>query len=433
MDNNHEPAEKMENVTNQEFDYRNLLELIEQHVPNPSQLEYIKIRLFSLVQTMELQKRKLWLAQQKIFDLTKERDDASIKAERLKTATVRLRKQVKATKGELIDVEGIRKKHEQLEEMYKAELSKKRQHYKPTNTHGTTAHGKKSSTATGNLKREIEENQEYWQFTSNGEIYKITEIIGRGGMAITYKAQKSSTGENVVIKEMFSDQTKQFQALCRFLQEAFTLFKEFNHPNIVKAHDYLISPDNCFYVMEYIEGNPLNDFIENNNSLSPKRACQIAIDIVNALQYLKTRNVVHRDIKPQNIIIKKPNKPVLVDFGITKKLGHNYSLTMEGEVVGTYLYLSPEQVTNKNIDTRSDQYNLGATLFHVLTGVPPFNTNNVYELLTQRAIETPDIKNIKPNLPNLLANIVKKMMAIEPQDRYQNLTKLEHDLSLFIK
>ncbi len=243
--------------------------------------------------------------------------------------------------------------------------------------------------------------------------YRIEETIGAGGMAVVYKAWHTSLDKYFAIKKLSDSLTQNSEARERFVREAKT-HSRLEHPNIVKFHDILQDQPtgNVYIVMEYVEGRTLAKMIGKETGPIPfEKAWPIFHQILDGIGYAHSQGVVHRDIKPGNIIVTPENKVKILDFGIARdETGH--TITQSGQVVGTLQYASPEQIKGEKVDQRSDIYNLGMTLFEMVAGRLPHdvNPNSSSFHIMQRMLndDVPDPRQFYPHIPeNVVAAIFK--------------------------
>ena len=242
--------------------------------------------------------------------------------------------------------------------------------------------------------------------------YTIKEKLGEGGMAEVYLALQENLNRETAIKVLDLVLLKDEQILKRFKNEAQTAAK-LVHPNIVTVYDVGQSGDNHYIIMEYLKES-LRDRLKSNNTLPPAEALRIIIKIADALFYAHDKGIIHRDIKPDNIMFRTDGTPVLVDFGIARALDFNTRLTITGVSVGTPHYMSPEQCRGETIDTRSDIYSLGIVLFELLTGNVPFKSETPTGLIYLHA------HGPIPQLPeelNKFQPLIDRMMAKQKEER----------------
>lgn len=258
------------------------------------------------------------------------------------------------------------------------------------------------------------------------ERYIILQKIGQGGMGCVYKVQDKQLQRIVALKTV---SPKSNYGIQRFLREARTM-ASLKHPNILNVID--LGVDNRgqpYFTMEYINGKTLKE-----RSLSTRKIIAIMVEVCKAIQYAHQQGIIHRDLKPSNIMLDG-HKPIVMDFGLAKINHSDKKLSKSGEVIGTLQYMPPEQALGRgsDIDHRSDIYALGAILFYLLTGAPPFTGSsiNVIFQITQEKVKFST--NVKKRIPQQLQNICLKAMAKEKNDRYQSADELAHDLNSFLQ
>jgi serine/threonine-protein kinase len=253
--------------------------------------------------------------------------------------------------------------------------------------------------------------------------YKIKREVGIGGMAIVYEAIDLKTGQSValkMLKESISDNT---QALRRFINESKAVAM-MDHANIVKILDVSVKTEHKFIVMEYIKGITLRDYMNKKEKLSWQEACAFITQILQALDHAHMRGVIHRDIKPQNIMIMEGGFIKVADFGIAK-IPNAETVTMVDHAVGTIYYISPEQARGKKIDARSDLYSLGVMFYEMLTGHLPFMAESSYEIMNKHINTSPKPpKQYLPQLPTGIEQIILCAMEKDPTRRYQSASQM---------
>lgn len=300
---------------------------------------------------------------------------------------------------------------------------------------------KRLEDAVDNLQREMdalyslhrEENlKEGTPLHGNDGNYTIVKTIASGGMGTTYLGTKENSSEQVVIKTLASKYRKNPKESLRFYNESQCLM-DIDHPNLVRGYDYYSDASLCFIVMEYIPGKTVDALIEEQFILDVSRATQIIYDVAQALAYLEKKRIIHRDVKPQNIIIGPNNTTKLVDFGIAKIEANQMSMTTTDIVLGTPFYLSPEQLSSREIDSRSDIFSLGATYFHMVTGQLPFNGRTTLEVMHKRLVYSPNPQHMNVDLPDNITMIIQKMMKINVGARYSSAQELIKDLEGALK
>ena len=219
--------------------------------------------------------------------------------------------------------------------------------------------------------------------------YKITKLIGEGGMASVYEAEHEMLGTKVAIKVLNPILSANAEIKTRFRNEA-KLMASLDHPNITKVIDFDEQPQQLSIVMEFLKGEDLNDRIKRNGPLAENEISDIFSQTLSAFQYAHEKGIVHRDIKPSNIFILQDGRVKILDFGIAKLFGQGNEMTQTGTQMGTPIYMSPEQVKgDKSIDHRSDIYSLGVTMFFVINGKPPYNsdTDSQFDIFTKIVYE----------------------------------------------
>ena len=247
--------------------------------------------------------------------------------------------------------------------------------------------------------------------------YQILEEIGRGGMAVVYKAWQPSLNRYVALKVLPSYLTLDRQFVARFQREA-QAAASLRHPNILVIHDVGQQGDLYYIVMEYLEGQTLKQLIEQQGPLPPERVVHIVEQVAEALDYAHQRGFVHRDIKPANIFVGQGDQVTLTDFGIAKAAWETH-LTRTGMLVGTPEYMSPEQARGEEVDARSDLYSLGIVAYEMLTGRVPFGGTTPHAVLHQQIYEPPPSPAaLHPQATGPVEAVLLRALAKKPEDRY---------------
>jgi serine/threonine protein kinase len=264
--------------------------------------------------------------------------------------------------------------------------------------------------------------------------YRILSHLGSGGMATVYRALDPDTGQEVALKVLVPDILATRPGLLeRFRREAQHGAK-LEHENIVRIFDYGEANGNFFLVMELVEGTNLHSLIAEQGPLDPEEAVGLLAQVARALEHAWQKGIVHRDIKPANILLMEREGhsiAKLADLGLAREQRQEeFRVTREGCTVGTVDYIAPEQARDSSLaDVRSDIYALGCTFFHVLAGRPPFPEGTLPERIFKHLeAEPPDLRLLNPAVPRRLAAVLKRMLAKQPQDRYQNPGELLQDL-----
>jgi serine/threonine protein kinase len=252
--------------------------------------------------------------------------------------------------------------------------------------------------------------------------YHILEQLGEGGMAVVYKAYDTRLERHVAVKVILPQKQHAEKFIKRFEREAKAL-AQLGHPNIVKVIDYGEHEGLPFLVMEYLPGGTLKQKL-SGNAMPWREAVQILIPIARALSYAHQQKIVHRDVKPSNILITDSGEPMLSDFGIAKILEADETLDLTGTGVGlgTPEYMSPEQAQGKNVDARSDVYSLGIVLYEMVTGRKPYQADTPYAVVIKHVNEPlPSPGQFVPKFPFAAEKTLLKSLSKLPQDRYQTM------------
>ncbi len=261
--------------------------------------------------------------------------------------------------------------------------------------------------------------------------YEIVAELGRGGMGVVYKGYEPSLSRYVAIKELSSSLTSNAQVVERFLREARSMAM-LNDPHIIQIYSIGQQNGQPFFVMEYVDGASLSDLIARDGHLQIVDALRIVHQTAQGLAAAHARGVIHRDVKPANLMVSLRGQVKIADFGIAlANSSVDMKLTGAGEFVGTPGYLSPEIVQGHTVDARSDIFSLGVVLFEMLTGRTPFSVDSVYKLVLEIVqTDIPDVREINKDIDPGVAAILAKMLMKDPVKRYQSMTDLIHDLSL---
>jgi hypothetical protein len=261
---------------------------------------------------------------------------------------------------------------------------------------------------------------------------KIVAKIATGGMGTVYRALQVSMNRQVAIKCLAEDFAKDQAYVTRFVREA-RAAGELSHTNLIHVLDVGVHHGVYYYLMEFVDGQSLDRVLRIKEKLGPETAVEIMIQAAKALSYAHTHEIIHRDVKPDNLMITTEGTVKIADLGIAKKMDRSKEATDAGLVLGTPNYMAPEQATDASLtDKRSDIYALGSTAYHMLTGKPPYTGKNALEILTSVVKKKPEpIEKLRKDLPKSLVSIINKMMARDPERRYQAMDDLVKDLELF--
>jgi serine/threonine protein kinase len=254
--------------------------------------------------------------------------------------------------------------------------------------------------------------------------YRVKRELGRGGMGAVYLAEQPGLGREVAIKQLVPSAAADPVALKRFLQEAQVMART-SHPNLVQVHDLELMGADNYIVLEFVQGKSLRDWI-NHGPIPPPQVFAIMHGILQALDYAHKRAIVHRDMKPENVLISEEGMVKVADFGIarlTDDTGVGGTATKTGTTVGTPQYMSPEQVASSKVDGRSDLYSAGIVLYELVTGQPPFTASDAdgpFTLMAKHVQAPPKPPSVfQPGLDGTLEQIILKSLAKRPEDRYQ--------------
>lgn len=252
-------------------------------------------------------------------------------------------------------------------------------------------------------------------------------------MAIVYKAHDLQNSETVAVKILRPELAEDEQLIKRFNQEA-SAAASLLHSNIVRTRDVGCDGQIHYIVMDLIEGVTLKEYIDKNKPLKPQEAARIALDTAKGLQHAHSNGIIHRDIKPHNIIIDNNNTVKIADFGIARIVSDATRTTQYGkDIMGTVYYTSPEQIRGNNVDERTDIYSLGVVLYEMVTGNVPFDGETAVSIAMQHVTKEPEsVTKINKEVPFALDNIIKNAMAKRVENRYKTIDDMIRDLKKFI-
>ena len=262
--------------------------------------------------------------------------------------------------------------------------------------------------------------------------YRLVEQIGVGGMAIVYRAIDQRTGHSVAVKVLKPEFNKDAEFVSRFQREA-EAASRMTHHNIVNLLDVGMDGDNRYLVMEYVQGKTLKEVIREKGRINPTVAAQITIRILSALQHAHQNGIIHRDIKPQNILVHEDGHIKVADFGIAR-MANSSTLTRSDTVMGSVHYFSPEQASGQAADVTSDIYSVGVVLYEMLTGRVPFDGDSTVAVAMQHLHARPaPIETIAPEVPLAICHVCMMAMEKNPKYRYQSAREMAAELRMALE
>ena len=263
--------------------------------------------------------------------------------------------------------------------------------------------------------------------------YEIHRRLARGGMAQVYLARDRSLDRPVAVKELVPEFAGDPSFVERFRREA-QAAANLSHPNIVGVYDWGAQDGTYFIVMEYVDGPSLSRVLRSDGPFHPRRAAEIAAEVAAGLGFAHSHGVVHRDVKPGNVLLTRSGQAKVTDFGIARALSSSdEDLPQAGSVMGTATYFSPEQAQGLPVDPRSDLYSLGVVLYELVTGRPPFSGDTPLAIAYKHVQDQPaPPSTLMAGLPEALEAIIMKLLSKRPDDRYATAEELRADLNRFL-
>src|SRR5437868_6965306 len=261
--------------------------------------------------------------------------------------------------------------------------------------------------------------------------YRIQRKLGAGGMADVYLAEDQELGRRVAIKILDARHANDAQFIERFRREAKNA-AALNHPNIVSIYDRGNAEDTYYIAMEYLDGRTLKELVVGRGPAPITVSVEYARQVLSALRFAHRHGIVHRDIKPHNVLVDREGRVKVTDFGIAR--AGTSQMTEAGSIVGTAQYLSPEQARGTEVDQRSDLYSLGIVLYELLTGQTPFDGDTPVEIAMKHLSATPrPPSQIRRDVPRDLDMVVMRALAKDPAARYQTADEMEADLERVLR
>lgn len=258
--------------------------------------------------------------------------------------------------------------------------------------------------------------------------YEILEKVGEGGLGVVYRARQLSMGREVALKVLHEKWITDDEFRKRFLVEA-RLVGRLSHQNLIQVIDVGRHKNTLYYSMEFIDGEPIESRLDREGAIPVEECIDLIFQVARALQYLAKKKIVHRDVKPGNIMVTREGVAKLGDFGFVKS-SLDSIISPDGEILGTPDYISPEAARgDRDIDFRSDIYSLGASLYHMLTGSPPFG-GTASQVMEAHIYEAPPSLQGNPVIPKRVCRLVDRMMAKDPANRFGSYQEMFDDMEL---
>ena len=263
--------------------------------------------------------------------------------------------------------------------------------------------------------------------------YKLLERVGRGGMGTVYKAEQVDLQRIVALKIISEEHLKNKDFVDLFVHEARAAAK-LNHPNIVQVYDVKKSEDQYYFSMEFVPGGSVQDLLNRQRKVPVDETVRMILDAARGLEYAHRKEIIHRDVKPDNFMLGEANAIKIGDLGLAQRLGEKLSADDENTVIGTPHYIAPEQVLGRSADYRSDIYSLGSTMYRMIAGFTPFQAASVRELVNRKAREEAvPLATAVADVPPALSAICARMMARLPEQRTESMTSVIADLEGWVR
>ncbi len=263
--------------------------------------------------------------------------------------------------------------------------------------------------------------------------FELLDRLSSGAMGSVYRARHLRLGKVVALKLLNPDLARDASYVARFAQEA-RAAASLDHPNVVQAYDVGQAGDLHYIAMEFVDGKTLKELIDRRGRLEEAAAVEIALQMLDALKHAHENSLVHRDVKPANIMITKEGRAKLLDLGLVRRTDVENGLTGEGKAIGTPYFMAPEQALDKGADYRADLYSLGATLFNMVTGEKPYVASTPVAVMNMHLkAPIPEAHVVEPAVSTGLSKVIAKLLAKRPADRYQDHADLKNDLELVLQ
>ncbi len=259
--------------------------------------------------------------------------------------------------------------------------------------------------------------------------FELVELIGKGGMSSVYKAQDRLLDRMVAIKILHPHFTEDEEYVERFRREARSV-AQLSHPNIVTVIDRGEDAGRQYIVFEYVEGENLKELLERTGPMPVRDALVMALQMTRALSFAHGRGLIHRDVKPQNVLLNADGQAKMTDFGIARSIDVQ-GVTITGTILGTSEYIAPEQARGEQVDAQTDVYSMGVVLYELLTGGVPFEGDNFVTVALRHVNEpVPSVLDRRPEVPARVATAVERSMAKFPAERFQSMDELSEELEI---